>query len=178
MGTSIVIWATGAVLLFWATGAYNRLIRLRAACILAYSELDIQLVRYPALISAFSPADRMDTMPVVLGLLSAAKQFDESRKAVQARPLDPLAMDALATAYTTLLMSWAKLCSEPPDLAGNRLPDNLYQKWQTIGLACESARLEFNRCVSLYNRAIVQLPARGLAWVFGFKAARMLEAGH
>lgn len=175
MGTSLAIWAFAAVVLFWATGAYNRLIRLRAQSIAAYAELDLQLLQYEALVQVFFPQTGLDPMPAVQGVQSAAEQFEQSRKAALAHPLNPQTVGALTTAYKTLLMSWVKTCSEPPDLAGARLPETMYQQWNAIGLACESARLEFNRCVDQYNQAIVQWPARILAWVFGLRPARTLE---
>ncbi len=175
MGTPLATWAFAAVVLFWATGAYNRLIRLRAQSIAAYAELDLQLLQYDALVQVLFPQTGLDPLPAVQGVQSAAEQFEQSRKAALADPLDPQNLGALATAYKTLLVSWVKTCNEPPDLAGARLPESMYQQWSAIGLACESARLEFNRCVDQYNQAIRQWPARILAWVFGLRPARTLE---
>ena len=42
---SLAGWVVVAVLLFWFVGAYNRLVRLRAAVLQAYATLDAALAR-------------------------------------------------------------------------------------------------------------------------------------
>ena len=44
-----------AIALFWAVGAYNRLVRLRSEVVKAYSALDNVLSVHPAVIKAAQP---------------------------------------------------------------------------------------------------------------------------
>ena len=83
-------------------------------------------------------------------------------------------MSALQTAYSTLGTSWERLQSEPPDLAGHRIPEVLQQDWSQVALLISPARAEFNRLVVAYNEAIAQFPASLLAWLFAFNPARPL----
>jgi len=50
MTSTVVLWALAAVLLFWAVGAYNRLMRLRAEAKAAFALLDAELVRQVELV--------------------------------------------------------------------------------------------------------------------------------
>jgi LemA protein len=58
--TSIVSWVVLAVLVFWAVGAYNRLVRLRNSIGNAFAQIDVQLKR------------RYDLIP---NLVEAAKKY-------------------------------------------------------------------------------------------------------
>lgn len=175
MNISVAIWIVWAVVLFWAVGAYNRLVRLRSQAIVAFSPLDLQFSQYVILVqgSFAMPADAEET-GLRAGVLAAASQFESSLKAARAHPLDALAMRALQTARETLCMSWTRLRDMPPDLAGEALPTVLLQQWGRITLHADKAQGEFNRQVQAYNEAIGQFPAYLLAWLFGFKPAHTI----
>lgn len=174
MSSSVMIWVTWAVVLFWAIGAYNRLVRLRAKALAAFAALDEQLLHYVALVQLSFPGRADVTAPARAGLVGAAGQFDASRKAARVRPLDAPAMRALGAAYAALRAAWERLRSEAPDLAGAPLPDTLQQQWEHIAANTDLTTTEFNRRVQAYNEAIAQFPARLLAWLFGFKPAHMI----
>jgi len=55
MPSSPVLWGLSLLLLFWAVGAYQRLLRLRAAAHQAFGALDAYLVRQQALLAEFLP---------------------------------------------------------------------------------------------------------------------------
>ena len=173
MNDSVTVWALWAVVLFWAVGAYQRLVRMRAHAIAAFAPLDAQFGQYVALVkdnfsaSEFAP-------PAQAGLVGAALQFELSMKVALAHPMDALAMRALQTAHETLRTSWVRVRNEPPDLAGDPLPEALQQQWDHISLNAGEARTEFNRRVQEYNAAIQQFPARLLAWLFRFQLAHMI----
>lgn len=171
MSGSIIIWLAWAIALFWATGAYNRLVRLRAQAIGAFAELDAQFCSYVALVRHNFADNTAEGAAVYEGLLGAVTQFDGSLKAARGHPLDAMTMRALAAAHEVLSLSWARLRNEPGDLAGAPLPETLFAQWQQVALNVERTRAEFNQRVQAYNQAIRQFPARVLAWLFGFKAA-------
>jgi LemA protein len=175
MSGSVAVWVLWAVLLFWALGAYKRLVRLRAQAIAAFAPLDAQFGLHVALVkNSFSKADSDLAPAVEAGLVGAALQFESSMQVARAYPLDTLAMRALQTAYETLGTSWVRLRNSPPDLAGERLPEALQQQWEHLSLNTDTARAEFNQRVQDYNAAIGQFPARLLARIFRFRLAPKL----
>lgn len=175
MSLSLTLGLAGAaVLLFWAVGAYNRLVRLRARAIEAFAAMEQQFLLYLALVRSGLTPEEGEAPPVLAGLLGAAGQFDSSLKAARQQPLDDLAARALVAAHEALNEAWSRLRGEPPDLAGAPLPDTLQQQWQHIARQVETVRGEFNRCVLDYNAAIDLFPARLLAALFQFKHAHTI----
>lgn len=174
MSGSVSFWIVSAVVLFWAIGAYNRLVRLRSKAIAAFAALDEQFRLYVTLVHGNFPVVSDDTVTARAGLAGAAQQFDTSLRDARRHPLDAMAMRALETAYETLGSSWVRLCNEPPDLAGAPLPETLRQQWEHIVSNADRMKAEFNQHVQAYNEAIVQFPAGLLAGLFGFKPAYLI----
>jgi LemA protein len=170
MPGSVSIWVAAAVLLFWSVGAYNRLVRLRAAAMQAFAALDTCLRQHVELAQAAAGRDEASAQRE--GLRGAAAQFAASLGAARARPLDGQALDALAAAQDVLAMAWLRMCNEAHDLAGSAVPDTLEAQWQHLANHTRGASDAFNAAVAGYNAAIAQFPAILLAWVFGFKPAR------
>lgn len=186
MSDSVMLGLLIAVLLFWAMGAYNRLMRLRSRAILEFVALESLFNQYLLLVQAHCPDSTSAADPHAPGeggdtardacaaLAAAAQQFAASLKVAHARPLSRSRIRPLKTAYETLCMSWLRLRGLAPDLAGTVLPDGLQMKWEEVTARVEAARAEFNRQVLDYNRAIDQFPALLLAWLFAFKLAETL----
>jgi len=175
MSHSVAIWIMSAVLLFWAVGAYNRLVRLRSHAIAAFAPLDAQFAHYVALVkNGFASVHGDDGPAARAGLVGAALQLESSMKVARAHPLDVHAMRALETAHEALSASWARVRNAPPDLAGAPLPEALQLQWEHIAFDAGNAGVEFNRRVQDYNAAIQQFPARLLAGLFGFRPAHMI----
>jgi len=175
MSGSVAVWIIPAVLLFWAVGAYKRLVRLRSQAIAAFVPLDGQFAHYVALVqTSFASIHHDDGPAARAGLVGAALQLESSMKVARAQPLDVPVMRALETAHEALSASWARLRNEPPDLAGGPLPEALQLQWEHIALDAATARAEFNRRVQDYNAAVRQFPAGLLARLFGFTPAHMI----
>lgn len=180
MGDSVAVWLTIAVLLFWAMGAYNRLMRLRSNGIAAFAALEVLFNQYLLLVQSnfYDGCEREahqghDAFTVAWAtLVGAAQQFNASLKIAHAHPLNGVTTSALRTALETLCLSWSRLQELPPDLAGPALPNNLQAQWDHVSMQVEVGRDEFNRTVANYNEAIHQFPAILLTWVFGFKPAK------
>lgn len=176
---------TLALLLFWWTGAYNRLVRLRAQGLQAFAVLDDLFRQHTMLLSvhlaalAIAPAvEAQDerwagsaSANAWATLVATVDPFNSALKLAQAQPLNHLKMQPLLDALAALSLAWSQLCDLPPDLAGPALPDSLQLQWAQIAVQIEPARTEFNRSVMNYNEAIGQFPALLLARVFGFKPA-------
>lgn len=183
MTHSVLFWILLAVLIFWALGAYNRLVRLRAAVISAFAGVEIRLNHALALVAeraslqAPAPAEgsadsaQRATEPELLeGLRGAATQLEVALRVARRSPLNALSTAALRTASATLQTAWERLQSNsaPPELAPNQ------RAWEDHWQAMREAIATFNTSVHGYNRAIAQFPAVVLAYFFGFRAAEDL----
>ena len=56
MSGHLLGWTLAAVLLFWAVGAYNRMVRLRSEALRAFAALGLQLQRFPEHVLGARPA--------------------------------------------------------------------------------------------------------------------------
>jgi hypothetical protein len=201
---SLAGWIVVAVLLFWFVGAYNRLVRLRAAVLQAYATLDAalrkQLDFVQASITAAPPqkdAPSPGLSSSVAPLQAATTQLATVLGATRLHPLDPGAMAALATALQVLVNAWQRqhpdavtvfdadgTLSRPVPLlsagAGSgtvpaALPGAFEpMAWPEPSASAEIARSQFNTAVGQYNAAIVQFPALLVAWLVRLRPAAPL----
>ncbi|MRD49669.1 LemA family protein [Caenimonas koreensis] len=183
MTSSIVLWSLAALLLFWSVGAYNRLMRLRAAAKSTFETLEAELSRQVELVrtqlpaaDAAQPASMHDDTTFWTALHAAANQFAASLNAAKNKPLDGEGIAALSAAQDVLAMAWERAeRDDAHDLAGPRLPDTVIARRALLSQQAGVAVEQFNAAVARYNTAIGQFPAMLLAWLFGFKAARGLQ---
>jgi LemA protein len=180
MPSSVVLGATAAVLLFWAVGAYNRLVRLRSEANTAFAALEAELTKQVALVRECLPPENA-TQPAALeqgesfwaGLHGAAAQFAASLAVARTRPLEPDRIDALSAAQDVLAMAWERAeRDDAHDLAGPRLPDRVTTRRAQLTIQTYAAIDQFDRAVARYNEAIAQFPAVLLAHLFGFRPGR------
>lgn len=186
MSGSLILWTSAAVLLFWAVGAYNRLVRLRAAVIQSFAaveplmreqaELVIGCVPASAEPGSAEPDELIDDMAALWsGLRGAAEQFRACLAAARSRPLAAEGIAALGAARDVLHMAWQRMQQEDlHDLAGSALPDHLQIQWRQLSARIHDAVQAFNQSVGDYNEAVAQFPAMMLASVYGFAPARTL----
>lgn len=203
MWSSPLFWMVVAIAVFWALGAYNRLMRLRSAVILAFGSLDAHMVRLLALVSEYAAAHTAAAaapgpVPALAALDGAATQLSASLAMARARPLRREATAALAAARDVLYATWSKASALPP--AGTEKtgapdqpelsaplpadsearaaappPSHWQMQWDSHLQQNAQATRVFNDAVTHYNAAITQFPASVLAWAFGFKTAQGLE---
>ena len=184
MTGSVITWTIAAVLLFWAVGAYNRLMRLRAEAIAAFAAVDTELTRQVDLVREQLPPPE-PTQPAPLenepisfwsGLHAAATQMGATLSGARTRPLDADRIEALSAAQDVLATAWERAeRDDAHDLAGPRMPDTVLLKRAQWLLQAHAATQAFNVAVARYNEAIAQFPAVLLAWLFGFQPARPLR---
>ncbi|MET3495471.1 lema family protein [Variovorax boronicumulans] len=112
---SLASWIAIAVLLFWFVGAYNRLVRLRAAVLQAYATLDAALSRQLDFVQASITAALQGESPPpqelsssVAPLQAATTQLATLLGATRLHPLDPGGMAALGTALQVLITAWQR----------------------------------------------------------------------
>lgn len=185
-----------AIVVFWALGAYNRLMRFRSAVVQAFGGFDAHLVRLVALLGEFSAAQATQRARLLDGndqtmaaLHGATTQLSACLAVARARPMAVDAVAALAASRDVLHAAWqaatrdaqgeqndgpqaisAVANSEP----AIRTPSVWDLRWDEHALQNEQAARVLSDAVAHYNAAIAQFPANLLAWVFGFKAARGL----
>lgn len=184
MTSSILPWVVAAVALFWAVGAYNRLVRLRSEAKVAFAALESELQKQVQLVLACIPPEE-DQAPSQFtggsafwgGLQGAAAQLTASLSAARSKPLDPERIAALGAAQEVLSTAWDRAeRDDAHDLAGPRLPENFSGERQQLVRMAQAATENFNQAVIRYNEGIGQFPALLLAWIFGFEPARGLRA--
>lgn len=184
MTDSLFLWVIAAVLLFWAVGAYNRLMRLRAEANSAFAAVDTELARQVELVRNNLPPPE-PTQPAPLegepisfwsALHASAGQLSATLSAVRGKPLDPEGIEALSAALEVLGMAWERAARDDAhDLAGPRLPDTVLLRRAQLLLQTHAATETFNAAVERYNESIGQFPAVVLSWLFGFRRARALS---
>jgi LemA protein len=185
--SSLVLWGGLALVFFWAVGAYNRLVRLRAQISQAFAALDVLLVRQlvwvqgslpPALRGDLrdEPAASDDPVDAAWsGLRAASDQFATTLATARARPMDPGAVAALMAAQDVLNMTWQRLWRLAIDPARAPLPELLNQEHEKLLSQTLPLGEAFNAAVMAYNGAIRQFPALLLARLFGFRPAGWLQ---
>ncbi|RSZ28788.1 lema family protein [Variovorax beijingensis] len=193
---SMVGWIVIAVLLFWFVGAYNRLVRLRAAVLQAYATLDAALRKQldfvqASITAALPDKDASSHSSAVAPLQAATNQLATLLGATRLHPLDPGGMAALATALQVLITAWQRqhpdavtvfeadgTLSRPAPLlpAGAGAASGALESmaWPEPSAAAEIARGQFNLAVGQYNAAIVQFPALLVAWMVRLRPAAPL----
>jgi LemA protein len=181
--SSFLFWLMPAILLFWALGAYNRLVRLRAQVIAAFAAVDQRLTQILTLAAeraAVPPRSLADgdTIAVPLqepsdagldGLRGASIQCEVALRVARRSPLDGPSIAALRTACATMQVSWARLL-----VPGDEAQAAIQRAWEDNHQAGNEAQALFNQAVATYNGAIAQFPAVVLAYFFGFRAAESL----
>ncbi len=173
----ITVVALAAVLLFWAVGAYNRLMELRNHILRGFAPLDQQLgLRHALLqrqIDALEPLlpEHFETLAA---LRAACVQAQAAASLARSRPGASGAVNSLRLAEDILVTARAKLPPMAPQ--DPALPDlvDLDQRIAAADAALQFARDRFNDAVMEYNRAVQQFPTRLLAGLFGFGLAGAL----
>jgi LemA protein len=178
MWSSPLIWIVIAIVLFWAVGAHNRLVRLRSAVVQAFGSLDAHLVRWLAMLGEFDAAQATAgtlDREARSTLQGATTQLTASLAVVRAYPLQGDAVAALSAACGVLDAVWPNLQpgGDPGDALRKMAPWRV--RWDELRNHNEQAARIFNEAVLHYNTAIGQFPAVLLAWVFGFSPARALS---
>ncbi len=170
----IVSWLIGATLLFWAVGAYNRLVRLRGTIVRRFAPVDEQFCLRHALLhkqlEALAPMLH-DDGPTLDELNAACQQAEAACSHARLRPGSTGAIASLRLAEEILTEARGRLAARLP--AGVD-PQNLGTSISSTDATLAFARRQFNDAVLEYNLAVNQFPTALLVSLFGFKAAGTL----
>ncbi len=178
----IIVLVVIALVLFWAVGAYNRLIRLRNTFRNAFAQIDVQLKRRYDLIpnlvetaKAYMKHER-ETLERVIAARNTAVT---ANAAAAADPGSASAMQGLMTAEGALSGALSKLFAlveAYPDLKANQNMMQLTEELTGTENKISFARQAFNDSVMTYNTASQQFPTNVIAGMFSFAPAELLKA--
>ena len=188
--TALII---AALIFFWAVGAYNRLVRLRAACAQQFAVVDAQFVRLWAWVQGSLPAsvrdeeaptDKVatdmavtDKAPTSLTeVWAACEAFAESLAQARVNPLAVAPLQRVNIARVQLF----KLLRQEKDF---HLADEtswfsapLQKKFERLKTQAWPMIVAYNQTAQTYNDAVSEWPARWLARQFRFEAAAKLDS--
>ena len=179
---TIVMICALALLIFWAVGAYNRLIRLKNTIANAFGQIDVQLRRrydlIPNLVEAAKKylSHERETLKAVI---SARNQAKSASDAARAKPTNALAVTTLTVAEEALSSSLGQLFAlneAYPDLKDDQTIQALSEELTSTENKVTFARQAFNDAVLDYNNAQGQFPAVLIAKLFSFAPSAMLQA--
>ena len=184
LGSATLWWiVVVALLLFWGIGAYNRLVRLRAAVSKAFAALDEQLMRQLVCVqgclpdsmndeAAAAPAEPMDGASAAWARLqSAGDQFAVALAQARSQPIDVPCMARLVMAHEALRAAWAGALADAVPADAVPSAERLQARWMRLLHQSLPFRTAFNEAAQAYNQAVQQFPASVLARLFGFRPA-------
>jgi LemA protein len=172
--TQIIYGALAALLVFWAVGAHNRLVRLRTTLVQQFGTVNEQCARRHALLE-----QQVDALGAVLpaaaprldALRAACRQVEAACAHARPRPGTVSAITSLKLAEEILVEARARLPVQR--VVGTELPE-LSQELAHIDTTLAFARRQFNDSVVAYNDAVRQFPTRLIAGLFNFRTAGSL----
>ncbi|MEZ5607759.1 MAG: LemA family protein [Burkholderiaceae bacterium] len=184
----VIAIAALALVLFWAVGAYNRLVRLRAAIGTAFAALDARYAerlawigdmlkqgQQPTVVDPGAGApEPPPTLPSWARLRAASEQWALALAAVRAQPGDGDAVGRLVLAHSALQAAWTGIPVQ--DWASRVAIDATpaLVQWERLRHQEQPLALAFNAAVHRYNAAARQFPAALMARLCGFHAAQTL----
>ena len=179
---SLVLIAVCAVLLFWAVGAYNRLIRLKNIIVNACGQIDVQLKRRYDLIPNLVEAAKkylLHERETLESVIAARNQARAASDAARNRPTHAPEVLALAAAEQALGSSLGRLFAVAeayPELKADATIRELSEELTSTENKIAFARQAYNDSVLDYNTAQAQFPTLLIARVFGFAPSAILQA--
>ncbi len=170
------------VLVFWAVGAYNRLVSLRNRFKNAFAQIDVQLKRRYDLIpnlvetaKGYMKHER-ETLEAVI---AARNQAVTSSAKAAGDPADAAAVQQLSAAEGALTASLGRmfaLSEAYPDLKANQNMMQLTEELTSTENKIAFSRQAYNDSVMQYNTSIEQFPGSVIAGISGFRAGELLQA--
>jgi LemA protein len=180
--STIVLLTLLAMLLFWAVGAYNRLVRLRNTIANAFGQIDVQLKRrYDLIPNLVEVAKKylQHEQATLEAVIAARNQARSASDAVRSRPAKAEGIVALAAAEQALSGSLTQLFAVAeayPDLKADQTIRELSEELTSTENKVGFSRQAYNDAVLDYNNAQGQFPALLIARLFGFAPSAMLQA--
>ncbi|CAH0351897.1 LemA family protein [Aquabacterium sp. CECT 9606] len=180
--TQIITLAVVALIVFWAVGAYNRLVKLRNEITNAFAQIDVQLKRRHDLIPNLVEVARkyLEHERETLERVTAARaQVVAATDLVRSQPnqAGPIKSLNLAEGVLNSAMGRFQATVEAyPELKADESLRDLSEELTHTENKVAFSRQLFNDATLDYNNSAQQFPANLVAGVFGFKEAAMLQS--
>jgi LemA protein len=178
----LIFLAIIAVIVFWAIGAYNRLVSLRNMFKNAFAQIDVQLKRRYDLIpnlvetaKAYMKHER-ETLEAVIRARNSAVSANQAAAADPGSAAAIVGLTAAEGALTGALGKLFALAEAYPDLKANQNMMQLTEELTGTENKISFARQAFNDAVMTFNTAVQQFPTNILASIFSFTPAELLAA--
>lgn len=183
MSVTTWVWlAVAAVVLFWAVGVYNRLVRLKNAIANAFGQIDVQLRRRYDLIPNLVEAARKylaHESQTLEAVIAARNQARAAEQTAAGSPLNAGALGALMGAEQVLGGALGRLFAVAeayPELKADQTIRELSEELSSTENRVGFARQAYNDHVLEFNDAAAQFPAMIVARLFGFLPQAMLAS--
>jgi LemA protein len=179
-----------AVLFFWAVGAYNRLVVLRASVAKQFAAVDAQLIRVLVWLQGNLPASMRDMLSEMeeaalpeallknerdLKLLAILEELSESLDLARTQPLSPVVMSKV-NQNRLALAAWAKVEVRAGQSGeATWFIDPLPYKFDRLKAQAWPLMDAYNQAATKYNDAVLQFPASVLAKQLNFVPAQTLD---
>lgn len=172
--------ALAAVLMFWAVGAYNRLMALRSAITGAWAKVDDALRQRAAAAEALGAALReplaaesgaLDAWQAALAEAARAAATLGAKPVQQAHAVAWVAAEAALAAAASRVFA---LLEQHAELRQGEAVASQVLAWQEASKRLRFARQFFNEAAAPYDEAIATFPTRLLVRAFRFRAAGRL----
>jgi LemA protein len=179
-----------AVLFFWAVGAYNRLVVLRASVAKQFAAVDAQLIRVLVWLQGNLPASMRDMLSEMeeaalpeallknerdLNLLAILEDLSDSLDLARTQALTPVVMSRV-NQNRLALAAWAK-AEVRAGQSGEAtwFVDPLPYKFDRLKAQAWPLMDAYNQAATKYNDAVLQFPASVLAKQLNFVPAQTLD---
>jgi LemA protein len=186
----LIFCAILATLFFWAVGAYNRLVLLRANVAKQFAAVDAQLLRVLVWLQGNLPASMRDMLSEMeeaalpeallknerdLKLLDILEALSDSLDAARTQPLSPVVMQKVNQNRLALAV-WAK-AEVRAGQSGEAtwFIDPLPYKFDRLKAQAWPLMDAYNQAAAKYNEAVLQFPASVLAKQVKFVPAQTLD---
>ncbi len=171
-------WLTVAVGVFWALGAYNRLVRLQSQVQQSFNALELRLLEFTELVQqalsevVMSPAAwRSELSPEQevthwSRLQESARQVAMALARMHEHPLQVDSVTQVRDTQARLQAAWEGLLASTSHASA--VSDDIQQRWQAQRLLVQPDTQRFNQAIEQYNQAIAEFPAVLLTRLFKF----------
>lgn len=179
--TTWVLLVLAVLVLFWAVGAYNRLVRLKNAIANAFGQIDVQLKRRYDLIPNLVEVARKylaHEAQTLEAVIAARNQARSAEQTAAGAPLNAGAIGALVGAEQVLGGALGRLFAVAeayPDLKADQTMRELSEELSSTENRIGFARQAYNDHVLEFNDAAAQFPTLIVARLFGFQPLSMLQ---
>ena len=177
---SLIGWALVSILVFWGIGAYHRLMRLRAAIVKAFAQIEhhhqARVELCDRLVQRVRPA--LPDEPATFDALATARDdVQDAMQAARGKPYagGPVAQLAVVSAVQgSALTRLLSLIDHHAELRYDNEVQGLLEELKLVERQRSFSRQVFNQAVAEYNTAQAQFPTRILAGLYGVAEARSL----